>query len=138
MDIMAGINEVLGGGGIHHISMYVKDLDTSVKFYCEVMGFKEALTWMKDNDRAIILDSGDGSFFELFESVGGNNQTGAIRHVALRTLNCGSVIEKVRAAGYEITMEPRDVILSSNPPTPIRIAFFKGPDGESVELFQYR
>jgi hypothetical protein len=33
-------------------------------------------------------------------------------------------------------VEARDVTLSSDPPMQIRIAFFKGPDGELIELFE--
>ena len=39
-------------------------------------------------------------------------------------------------AGAEVTVETRDVTISTEPPPPIRIAFFKGPDGELIELFQ--
>jgi hypothetical protein len=33
-------------------------------------------------------------------------------------------------------VEPKDVTLSSEPPLQLRIAFFKGLDGELIELFQ--
>ena len=34
-------------------------------------------------------------------------------------------------------MEPAAIDIPSRPgPTPVRIAFFKGPDGEVIELFQ--
>ena len=38
----------------------------------------------------------------------------------------------MRAEGYEITDEPKDVDLGG---TPIRIAFFYGPTHEHIELF---
>ena len=59
-------------------------------------------------------------------------------HLALSTDNCDEALERVRAAGMEITIEPNDVVINSNPPMPIRIAFFKGPDGEIIELFQIK
>jgi catechol 2,3-dioxygenase-like lactoylglutathione lyase family enzyme len=54
----------------------------------------------------------------------------------LRVDDCKAATELARKAGAEVTVEPRDVSLSSDPPMPIRIAFFKGPDGELIELFE--
>lgn len=85
----------------------------------------------------MLLDTGDGNYLELSpgESEGFNPQ-GVVRHFALRTDDCDQAIEAARAAGAEVTMEPRDVVLSSEPPTPIRVGFCKGPDGEVIEFFQ--
>jgi hypothetical protein len=41
-------------------------------------------------------------------------------------------VERVRAAGRPITVEPKDVVLAGRPTT---LAFFQGPGGESVEFF---
>ena len=44
------------------------------------------------------------------------------------------MIEKVRAAGRPVTMEPSDKALG--PDYPIRVAFCTGPAGEEIEFFQ--
>ena len=83
------------------------------------------------------MDTGDGNYFEI--SGGGPEapkQEGIFLHLALRTTDCETAVKRARAAGAEITVEPKDVMLPSVPPTPVRIAFFKGPDGELIELFQ--
>lgn len=50
---------------------------------------------------------------------------------------CAAMLEKVRAAGAEVTMETKDLTIDSSAgPIPARIAFFKGPDGEVIELFE--
>jgi glyoxylase I family protein len=37
----------------------------------------------------------------------------------------------------EVTIETKTITIPSTPqPTPITIAFFKGPDGEVIELFE--
>lgn len=134
---MRGNNAVLGGGGIHHVAIRAGDFDASVRFYKELLGFKEAASWGSGDNRAIMLDTGDGNCLEIF--AGGSREQkpeGAFLHIALRTGNCDTIIEGVRSAGLQITVEPKDVVLESSPPLPARIAFFKGPDGEVIELFQ--
>ena len=134
---MAGNNPTIGGGGFHHVSMRVRDIDASSKFYIEGLGVSPRLTWGQGEKRTILLDTGDGNYFEI--SGGGPEapkQEGIFLHLALRTTDCETAVERARAAGAEITVEPKDVMLPSVPPTPVRIAFFKGPDGELIELFQ--
>ncbi len=132
---MAGTNEVLGGGGFHHVAMRVKDFDASVKFYTEVLGFTEALAWGEGDKRAIMLDAGDGGCLELFAGGAGHGGDGAVLHLALNCADVDAVIERVRAAGAEIRTEPKDVTIASDPPAEVRLAFFTGPDAEVLELF---
>lgn len=123
--------------GFHHVAMRVKDFDATVKFYTEILGFKKSISWGENDKRAIMLDTGDGNYLEVFAGGSGElKPEGAFIHLAFRTDNCDEAIEKARAAGMEITDEPKDVEIGSVPPTPVRIAFFKGPDGEVIEFFQ--
>lgn len=129
-----GNNRVIGGGGFHHVAIRVHDFDASVKFYTEVLGFTERVRWGEGNGRGILLDTGDGNYLEIFAGgAPGPKPEGAFLHLALRTDNVDKAIEVARAAGMEVTVEPKDVSLGT---VPARIAFFKGPDGEIVELFQ--
>lgn len=132
-----GNNSVIGGGGFHHIAIRVHDFEASVKFYNEAFGFKERIRWGEGDGRAIMLDTGDGNYLEIF--AGGSKEQkreGSIIHMAFRTDDVAHAIEVVRAAGAEITVEPKDIVISDNPATPVRIAFCKGPDGEIIEFFQ--
>ena len=135
---MKGTNSTIGGGGFHHVAIRVFDFERSVKFYKEILGFTEKIRWGEAEKRGIMLDTGDGNYVEIF--AGGTKEPkpeGCWFHIALRTNNCDAAIERARAAGMEVTFETKDVLIPSSPePTPIRIAFFKGPDGESVEFFQ--
>jgi len=129
-----GNNRVIGGGGFHHVAIRVHDFDASVKFYTEVLGFTERVRWGEGNGRGILLDTGDGNYLEIFAGgAPGTKPEGAFLHLALRTDNVDKAIEVARAAGMEVTVEPKDVSLGT---VPARIAFFKGPDGEIIELFQ--
>jgi len=136
---MAGGNEVLGGGGFHHVAMRVADFDATIKFYKEALGFREVRAWGEGPKRAIMLDAGDGACLEIF--AGGKLEppsNGAVTHFALRCEDVDAVIARARAAGAKVTVEPKDVAIASNPPLPVRLAFFKGPGGEVVELFHER
>jgi len=129
-----GNNRVIGGGGFHHVAIRVHDFDASVKFYTEVLGFTERVRWGEGNGRGILLDTGDGNYLEIFAGgAPGPKPEGAFLHLALRTDNVDKAIEVARAAGMEVTVEPKDVSLGT---VPARIAFFRGPDGEIIELFQ--
>lgn len=133
---MESSNSILGTGGIHHIAMNVHDFDASVRFYTQYLGFKTALTWGEGDGRAVMLDTGDGSYLELF--AGGKKDKkpeGALLHAAMRCNRVDEVIRSVQSAGMRITVEPMDVTMNSNPPKSLRIAFFEGPDGEIIELF---
>jgi len=135
---MAGNNATIGGGGFHHVAIRAWDFDASVKFYTEAFGFTEKIAWGEAKKRAIMLDTGDGNYLEIFANgAEGKKPEGSIIHFALRTSNVDEAIEKARAAGAEVTIEPRDVEIQSTPaPTAVRLAFCKGPDGEVIEFFQ--
>jgi glyoxylase I family protein len=135
---MAGRNKTIGGGGFHHVAIRVRDFDATVRFYTEALGFTEKISWGEGDRRAIMLDTGDGNYMEIFAGAKDQPKSeGAILHFALRTDDCDAALERARAAGAEVTMEPKEILIPSTPhPTPIRIAFCKGPDGEMTEFFQ--
>ena len=81
-----------------------------------------------------MLSTGDG-LLEIFAS-GEPLPQGTIRHFALRTEQVDDCVAAVRNAGYTITIEPKDIVIASNPPFPARIAFCIGPVGEEIEFFQ--
>ena len=54
-------------------------------------------------------------------------------HFALAVDDTRAAVEHVRTAGYEITVEPIDVNLGG---LDVTLAFFLGPNGESIEFFQ--
>lgn len=135
--MMTGENKMIKGCGFHHVSMKVTDLDKTIRFYTEGLGFVERFSWGQHPRKTVLLDTGDGNYFEV--SQGDPHQEhgdGVFRHLALRVDDCEAAIESARAAGAEVTVETKDVTLSSEPPLHLRIAFFEGPDGELIELFQ--
>jgi glyoxylase I family protein len=123
--------------GFHHTAIRSSNFDASVRFYTEVLGLNIRITWGEGSSRAAMIDAGDGNYVEIFERPAFDSAENTILHFALRTDDCSGMTEKIRAAGLEITMEPKELTIDSSAgPIPVKISFFKGPDGELVELFE--
>jgi glyoxylase I family protein len=137
-------NTVLSGSGFHHIALRARDFEKSFKFYTEVLGFTLAHQWGEGPGRIALLDMGDGNYVELFAST--PEQTPAegaeipapypwpYFHLAIRSVDVPADIERVRAHGCTITVEPKSVPVG-NPSKTIHVGFFLGPDGETLEFF---
>ncbi|MBJ6724348.1 NAD(P)H-dependent oxidoreductase [Geomesophilobacter sediminis] len=124
--------------GIHHISVHTEDLAASLRFYQDLLGMRVVNRFGNPERQMVLLDSGDGSHIELTAPVpnpAGNAAPGPgpLLHLALRSQDVRAVVEQVRRAGHEITVEPKDVQLG---PDRASVAFAKGPSGELVEFFQ--
>ena len=119
--------------GIHHISMKcgtAQELAKVREFYIELLGMKIIREWAE----GMMIDTGNG-LLEIFTNAEGTHSLGAIRHLALLTDDVDEIAAKVKAAGYNLFIEPNDKVIPSNPPYPIRMAFCYGPLGEQIEFY---
>ena len=132
---MKEYNETVGGSGLHHIALRAKDFERSVAFY-KALGFEETASWGEGDGRAILLDTGNGNYLEIFAGGKDNEQPGVMWHLAFKVDDCKKSIEVARRMGVEVTKEPQEHNLGGK--VPITCAFFKGPDGEELEFFQLR
>ena len=126
--------------GLHHISMKCKDqtlFEKPVLFYKEILGFEEERCWAE----GVMLRSGgtesgeSPARLEIFCNGDGIRELGAVRHFALQTKMVDELAAKVEAAGYEVFIKPKNIVIPSNPEFHARMSFFYGPLGEQVELF---
>ena len=125
--------------GVHHVALKcdgTAEFEKTLHFYQDVLGLEPVRSWGEGENAGAMLSTGDG-LLEIFAS-GRKLPQGAIRHFALRTERVDDCVAAVRAAGYPITVEPKDIVIASNPPLPARIAFCTGPVGEEIEFFQER
>lgn len=123
--------------GIHHIAIKccgIDEYNKTVNFYNKILCLPVARSWGEGESSGIMLDTGAG-LFEIFANATDRPSSGALRHIALAVEDVDICVDAVRAAGYEITIEPTDICIASDPPYPARIAFCIGPVGEEVEFF---
>ena len=120
--------------GVHHVALYAKDFAKSKAFYTHTLGLTECAAW----DGAVMLDCHDGTCIELFDGAKESPQGGWV-HLAFRTDDCDGAYAAAIAAGAVCQSEPKDVDIQAEPQIlPVRIAFVKGYDGETIEFFQIR
>ena len=120
-----------------HIAITVRDMERSVRFYRDLLGFEVLgqLFLNEDTFKIVYLRSG-GACIELFEfrdndaetAVGVPDTVGGFKHVALQTDDVDAVAARLEAAGTVFTLEPTDAVGG------VRLAFFRDPDGNLLEL----
>lgn len=126
--------------GIHHIALRCHGLEQynrAVHFYCDLLGLKMYKQWGGGDACSCMLNTGAGCM-EIFSNGKEPMQQGMLLHVAFTTDNVDELIEKVRAEGYQVTVEPQDVNIPTPEGFPVRIAFCIGAAGEEVEFFTER
>ena len=130
--------------GLHHVALRVKSLDASLALYRDLLGLKPAAGFVIRDQRFVLLDCGNGGHLELVEGQPpqrGSEDGDVLWHLCLGVQGLDEVLSRVEAAGFEVTMQPLDVDLENtvgDGMLHIRIGFFRGPDGELVELFEGR
>lgn len=120
--------------GIHHVSMKCDDskvFEKTISFYTGILGFTVKRSWAD----GILLQSGTACI-EIFKNGVGIRELGAVRHFALATCKVDELAAKIEAAGYEVFIKPKNIVIPSEPELHARMAFFYGPLGEQVELFE--
>ena len=134
-------NTVIPGCGMHHLALQTRDWEESLRLYRDVLGM-EFVTEFGSPDRPIVLlDMGDGSCMELFAPTADAPAGGSpgaqelVTHISFATTDARGALERVRQAGFEVTGEARDAQVGTIAAT---VAFFKGPNGEIIELFEDR
>jgi catechol 2,3-dioxygenase-like lactoylglutathione lyase family enzyme len=132
-------NSLVKGLGFHHISITTLKMQESLAFYKDVLGMQIAKETMIGERRLVQLDIGDGLLVELTDPTPETSTLSPalvpLNHIGFVTDDLNAAVERVRAAGYPITVEPKEL---SSGPIQAKLAFVQGPNGESIEFMQLR
>ena len=123
--------------GVHHIALRPTSelYEKTVKFYTEILGCTFVRGWGEGDSAACMLSCGDNTCMEILHGkTDGTPKDSNFEHVAFWVDEVDNFIEEIRAAGYQVIIEPKSLNLT--PDYPVRIAFFIGPCGETIELFK--
>ncbi len=122
--------------GLHHVSMKCGSPEALLRvktFYVDLLGFQTVREWPE----GLMLRCGS-ALLEIFTNGEGSREKGALRHIALAADDVDAIAARVQAAGYEVFLGPKELLIPSEPPLSARIAFCRGPLGEEIEFFRER
>jgi lactoylglutathione lyase len=122
--------------GIGHIALKVYDLDASLAFYRDRLGFPEMLRIDKDDGSLwlVYLRVTDEQFIEIFPGAENPRAPGwngnAITHVCLTVDDLDAVVDRVERAGIKLLIEKKTAADGN------RQAWIEDPDGNRIEFMQ--
>jgi len=130
----------------HHIGISVADLDESIAWYKEMLGFEEVMRMNggATNDDMVIGHIQRGNcYIELFQVAGAKPlpeyrrdptedlSVHGLKHFGLQVSDVQAAVKELRAKGVEIAMEPID--------TPgVAFVFIRDNSGNAFELIEYK
>lgn len=126
----------LGVGAIGHVALKVADLDRSLSFYRDRLGFEEMMRLDREDGSLwlVYLRITDTQFLELFPGGEGERSPGpertAVNHFCLECRDLDATAAFLCAAGVTLTVEPK-MGLDRN-----RQCWIEDPDGNRIEFMQ--
>ena len=124
--------------GFEHVNMVVSDLDKTLHFYVDLVGFKLKVRKQTPNGEVAFLET-RGAQLEIFRPkempktparLVPRTEAG-IGHIALTVDDVETTYKRLSAAGVEFTEKPR---LAINKEILYQVSFCKDPDGMLVEF----
>ncbi len=121
--------------GIGHIAIRVKDIDRTLDFYRDKLGFEEMFRLDRDGKLWLMyLRVTDSQYIELFPEAVGDRAPGreanGLNHLCLEVDSLDGALEELTRAGVTITRE-KQMGADGN-----LQAWIEDPDGNRIELMQ--
>ena len=125
--------------GIHHVCVYTPDIERSIKFYDEVMGFKVIGRETCDFGEYAMMKL-NASRLELIQPNERDADTfgnkGSITHIGLAVEGIDEVLEDLRAKGVPLLSE--GVKDDDAPMGGLRVIELLGPSDEHINLYEWK
>ena len=127
---MRGIN------GLGHVAIKVTDLDRSLDYYINKLGFPEMLRLKKDDGSTwlVYLRITDTQYLEVFPGAENDRAPGwdanGMNHMCLTVDDIDAVLAQIAAKGLQLLL-PLKTAIDGN-----RQAWLEDPDGNRIELME--
>ena len=117
---------------IGHIGFSTFDLEKTLAFYRDALGFRHIFSLADDQGRPWIeyLMTPDGRFVELFVPEGASANTGTYKHLCLEVDDLEAAVKELEGKGVEISSPVRQGSDGNYQ------AWIHDPDGRDIELMQ--
>ena len=122
--------------GLGHVAIKVTDLDRSLDYYINTLGFPEMLRLHKDDGSVwlVYLRVTDTQYIEVFPGAENDRAPGwnanGMNHMCLTVDDIDAVLAQVAAAGIKLLL-PLKTAIDGN-----RQAWLEDPDGNRIELME--
>ena len=124
--------------GIDHVSINVRDMEASAKFYAGVLGFRRLQTVPMDGGFSITyFEIPGGGRMELFDYAGANRAVRreesevGLRHLAFSVDDVAAAEKMLRGKGVTIVLPATDL-----PTLGAKVLLFLDPNGVTLEFCQ--
>ncbi|MCR4443317.1 MAG: VOC family protein [Peptococcaceae bacterium] len=133
--------------GLHHVALHTRNTERSINFY-SMLGAKmidQTVTYVANKPghywkltllelNGFVIELKEPSFPEQMIL----SDDGYFNHICLKVNNIEIVVKQLQEKGVNTFIEPifRDHSIYS--PGGLRNSFFRGPDGEQIELIEYK
>lgn len=127
---------IRGLNTLGHVAIRAKDIDSSLDFYVNKLGFEEMLRLHRDNGDLwlVYLRINDEQFLEVFPYAVGDEapprEAIGLNHVCITVEDIGSVVEQLEAVGISL-ISPLKTGADGN-----RQAWIADPEGNRFELME--
>lgn len=125
-----------GIAGLGHVAIKVSDLDTSLDFYVNKLGFAEMLRLDNDDGSVwlVYLRITDDQYLEVFPGAETDRAPGwnanGMNHMCLAVEDIRSLVGEIEAAGIPLLMPLKHAVDGNWQ------AWIEDPDGNRIELMQ--
>jgi len=127
--------------GLAHVAVTVGDLERSLRFYCDLLGFEVSRSReLPDGRKVVFLGTASGYALELFglpdtrpfPQEAAAQEVVGVKHIALEVEDMDAAYQRLKGQGIAFQSEPRHM-----PESGVKIASFLDPDGLRIELVQF-